>query len=308
MKVIIVCGTDTEIGKTYVANLIIRRHTAAQRVTASYKPIQTGNNGFSEDLLFHQRPSQLPTDARNDYYFVGNARMSSYIFETPVSPHLAAKLVGTTISIDKIYQDFQHFIRTRYDLSSLTYGIASSYVKLDTLVVELAGGILSPVNDIYTNLDLINLFRDYCVSQGIAIEIDLVAGSKLGGLSHILAAVQLLPQVDNLIYNHHTHQATDIVDHNRPQQEQLAALIQMSNFDYLIYLQQYIHAKLLVCQASNKQSAQDVKLSHAYELIKQYEIDNKLALSPSMLSCQNFINAQLLSCDYQALTLEQYQV
>jgi dethiobiotin synthetase len=79
-----------------------------------------------------------------------------------MSPHSAAEIDGITISLDsfKIPTD-------------------------QTLIVELAGGIMVPLNDQQTNLDLI---------KHLNLPVILVSKNYLGSLNHTLLSYELLKQ------------------------------------------------------------------------------------------------------------------
>ena len=54
-KKILMCGTNTDVGKTYITNLIIKKIMNQHKVGA-YKPIESGCN--------KQRGSLVPNDAK----------------------------------------------------------------------------------------------------------------------------------------------------------------------------------------------------------------------------------------------------
>ncbi len=105
---LIVCGTDTDVGKTVVSALVV------QGLGARYwKPVQSGleDGGDSGQL---QQLLQLPAE---------RLLPEAYRFEAPVSPHWAAERQGLTI-----------------DPSRLALPVGS-----EALVVETAGGLLVPL-------------------------------------------------------------------------------------------------------------------------------------------------------------------
>jgi dethiobiotin synthetase len=82
----------------------------------------------------------------------------SYIFDPPVSPHLAAEQQGITIDLSKV----------RTPASSVS------------LVIEGAGGVLAPINDQSFMLDLI---------RHIGAPVIIAARSTLGTINHTLLTV-----------------------------------------------------------------------------------------------------------------------
>jgi dethiobiotin synthetase len=124
---IVVTGTGTGIGKTHVTEALLRAWGLSGRV-CGLKPIESGvpvgSEGDDSKRLrlastFHVKQSP------------------PYVFEPPVSPRLAAKLSGATL-----------------DLSVLQSYVASVRAEADGVIVELPGGLYSPLSDALTNADL----------------------------------------------------------------------------------------------------------------------------------------------------------
>jgi dethiobiotin synthase len=117
-----VTGTDTEVGKTVLSALL----TAA--LDAIYwKPIQTGcEHGRAE--------TDRQTVVRCAEINISDTLPEAYLFDPPVSPHLAASQAGMTIDLATIQRP-----RVEGDRP---------------LVIEGAGGVLVPINDQSSMLDL----------------------------------------------------------------------------------------------------------------------------------------------------------
>jgi len=146
-KKIIVAGIGTEIGKT-VSSAILVEHLKADY----WKPIQSG---FPEDS--DVRTIKELTSVNSTFH------PSNYNLKAPLSPHTAAELEGVTISLDEF---------TLPETSN-------------DLVVELAGGLLVPLNDRETNLDLIKKLK---------LPVVLISKNYLGSINHTLLSVELLRQ------------------------------------------------------------------------------------------------------------------
>ncbi|MFD3292177.1 dethiobiotin synthase [Aquirufa sp. KTFRIE-69F] len=145
MKQFIVAGIGTEIGKTVVSAIL----TAGLKADY-WKPVQAGD---------------LDT---GDAYWIRNwvpsatVHSSTYALTQPMSPHSAAEIDGITISVERFK------------------------IPTDkTLIVELAGGIMVPLNDQQTNLDLI---------KHLNLPVILVSKNYLGSLNHTLLSYELLKQ------------------------------------------------------------------------------------------------------------------
>ncbi|MFZ0406495.1 MAG: dethiobiotin synthase [Cyanobium sp.] len=105
---LIICGTDTDVGKTVVSALVV------QGLGARYwKPVQSGLEGGGDTGRLQQL-LQLPAD---------RVLPEAYRFEAPVSPHWAAERQGLTIDRSRL---------------ALPAGDGA-------LVVETAGGLLVPL-------------------------------------------------------------------------------------------------------------------------------------------------------------------
>ena len=59
------CGTNTDVGKTYITNLIIKKIMYQRRVGA-YKPIESGCNK-REDFLFLMTRKSILIHLKGDY-------------------------------------------------------------------------------------------------------------------------------------------------------------------------------------------------------------------------------------------------
>ena len=145
MKQFIVAGIGTEIGKT-VASAILTAGLKADY----WKPVQSGDM------------------ATGDAYWIRNwvpsatVHPSTYTLTQPLSPHSAAEIDGITITLE------------------------SFKIPTDkTLIVELAGGIMVPLNDQQTNLDLI---------KHLNLPVILVSKNYLGSINHTLLSYEILKQ------------------------------------------------------------------------------------------------------------------
>jgi dethiobiotin synthetase len=162
-NIIFITGIGTDVGKTYVTGLLARYLQKQGHSVITQKIAQTGCTDKSEDILKHREImgiSPLPED--------NTGQTCPYIFEPPMSPHLAAKLAGTEIDCGKI--------------NAATDELAEKY---DFVIVEGVGGLYVPLNDNTTVIDLI-AERNYPVI--------LVSSPALGSINHTLMSIELLKQ------------------------------------------------------------------------------------------------------------------
>lgn len=161
---LLVTGTGTGIGKTHVTGALLlawaralAKSGVANPQVAGLKPVETGvapsgdgGDGAALERLstFHVKRFPAP-----------------YRFARPVSPHLAARETGTTVQ-----------------LSVLRGYVAGVRRAADAVVVELAGGLFSPLAPGLSNAD---------VTRDLAPDVVLlVAPDRLGVLHEIAATTR----------------------------------------------------------------------------------------------------------------------
>lgn len=123
-KNIFITATGTDVGKTYVSALIVKKMREVGLNCGYYKPVLSGvveKDGklVESDCNYVVETAKIPTSA-NDC--VG------YFWKEAVSPHLAAKRADETIDIMKIKEKYREKCE-----------------KYDYLLIEGAGGITCPL-------------------------------------------------------------------------------------------------------------------------------------------------------------------
>ncbi len=161
-----ITGTDTDAGKTIACAAVAAICQDAGYRVLPAKPVQTGCPAryprLAPDLAVCRRlagiaipPAALPL-------------LTSYRFAPACSPHLAAARAGIRISVAKIARDLRQ-LQTMADL----------------LVVEGAGGVLAPLNQRQTMLDLM---------RELELPVILVSRTQLGAINHALLSLRVLRQ------------------------------------------------------------------------------------------------------------------
>jgi len=121
-----VTGTDTGVGKTYVGAMIARELRRAGRRVGVYKPAASGCR--------RQRGKRISDDAVALWEAAGRPgsleRVCPQRFLAPLAPHLAAREEGKRLD-PKLLRDGLEYWRRRADV----------------IVVEGAGGLMSPLGD-----------------------------------------------------------------------------------------------------------------------------------------------------------------
>ncbi|MEF9933252.1 MAG: dethiobiotin synthase [Cetobacterium sp.] len=171
-----IIGTDTDIGKTYISSLLFKSLFFLN--PGYYKPIQTGC--YMEDGNFIALDPKSLCDFNDIKY---DKNMSTYLFENPVSPHLASEKENINIDPAIIKDSFENISKDH-----------------PTTIVEAAGGLYVPIirNSFYM-YDLINL---------LALPVILVCSSKVGSINHTMLTIALLKDknipIQGLIFNNYT--------------------------------------------------------------------------------------------------------
>ena len=158
-----VTSSGTEIGKTLVVSALVRALRRRAVPVHAVKPVITG---FTAETAGRSDTARI-LDAL-DLAMTGEAvaNVSPWRFAAPLSPDMAAGREGRTLEVDEIVA----FCR----------GAAAA----DTvLLVEGIGGVMVPLNDDATVLDLM---------AALGYPAVLVVGSYLGALSHSLTAASAL--------------------------------------------------------------------------------------------------------------------
>jgi dethiobiotin synthetase len=161
-KGIFITGTDTGVGKTYVARGIARTLTRDGIDVGVMKPAETGCRRRSGQLM--------PDDAIRLMNATGGRDpldlVNPYRFSKSLAPSVAAELVGKTIRPARIVNSFQALSR-----------------KHDFMIVEGAGGIMVPLSGKYLYLDL---------AAALRLPIVIVARPGLGTINHTLLTISTL--------------------------------------------------------------------------------------------------------------------
>jgi dethiobiotin synthetase len=145
LRRLVILGTGTEVGKTFVAVALARALSERGCSVLALKPIETGCSSSDEPAS--------GTDAwrLESVATPGLVRPHPlYAFPDPISPHLAARRAGLSIQTAKVASWLR---RAESEALGAAQRDTIHYNALWSLV-ETAGGALSPVSDKATNADL----------------------------------------------------------------------------------------------------------------------------------------------------------
>jgi len=157
-----ITGTDTGIGKTFVACQLIRQYVAQGYRVVGMKPIAAGcdlvdGQWVNEDVKLLMQASNV--DAPLHW-------VNPYCFKAPIAPHIAAQQENIAIQLEVILQAYQA-------LTALA----------DIVVVEGAGGLLVPLHAELTIAEL---------AAALNIPIIFVVGMRLGCINHALLSLEVM--------------------------------------------------------------------------------------------------------------------
>jgi dethiobiotin synthetase len=165
VKTFFIAGAGTDVGKTYVTAALARALLRTGRTVGVFKPVASGYDPA--------RPEE--SDAGRLLGALGRPLTADNVaaicplrFAAPLSPPAAARREGLTLSLESIAGLCEAEIRA---------------AETDILLVEGVGGLMSPLTDDATGLDLMLRLKAPSV---------LVGGTYLGAISHLLTAAEVL--------------------------------------------------------------------------------------------------------------------
>jgi dethiobiotin synthetase len=183
-----ITGISTDVGKTIASAIIV------EALQADYwKPIQAGDLNHSDT----HKVQSLVSNSQSHFH------SNSYALQTPASPHLAAAIDGLTIAMNQIQEPKTN----------------------NHLVVEGAGGILVPLNETQSVVDLIQ--PDY--------KVIVVSRHYLGSINHTLLTIEALQnrqiQVAGIIFSGDENTSSESIILSRTAVPFLGRIAQEPYFD-----------------------------------------------------------------------------
>ena len=161
-KAYFITGTDTGVGKTLTACVLLRAFVKQGNKAIGMKPVAAG---------CVETPAGLRCEDVESLRAAGNVVASQewvnpYALISPVAPHIAAELAGAEISLEKINGAFRHLRE-----------------MADVTVVEGVGGFVVPLNACQDTADMAKM---------LGLPVILVVGMRLGCINHALLAAQAI--------------------------------------------------------------------------------------------------------------------
>jgi dethiobiotin synthetase len=165
MRALFISGAHTDVGKTHAACALIRAARARGLAVDALKPVVSG---FDGQVWEESDPGRLLTALGLPQTNQALDAISPLRFRAALSPPMAARLEGVHLTLDQL---------TRFCRAGLAASTA------DLMLVEGVGGVMSPIAEDATGLDLM-------IALGLPTV--LVGGSYLGAISHTLTAIETL--------------------------------------------------------------------------------------------------------------------
>ena len=162
-KGLFITATGTDVGKTYVTGLIVKKLREAGLSAGYYKAALSGAELRDGERIPGDADHVKRTAGLSDSY----DQMVSYIYDTAVSPHLAAKLEGDPVELSKVRADF-----------------ASVAKRYDYVTAEGSGGIVCPIR--WDGKEKI-LLED--VIRTVELPVLIVADGALGTINSVVLTV-----------------------------------------------------------------------------------------------------------------------
>jgi dethiobiotin synthetase len=161
-----VIGTDTGVGKTRVARLLLEALAHAGHSAAGMKPVASGCRVTATGLRSDDALELMQASgAAADY-----ADVNPYALGSACAPHIAAQEMGVEIRLEKILESFRRLQQ-----------------KFPWIVVEGVGGWMAPLGERLTMVE---------VARPLGLPVILVVGLRLGCLNHALLTMEAIRRAD----------------------------------------------------------------------------------------------------------------
>lgn len=179
-KALFITGTGTDVGKTYITGLIIKKLAECGKNPGYYKAAMSGNKRRPDgslipgDALFVQQCSGISQSLEE---------MCPYVYENAVSPHLASRIEGNPVDMDTVKQGF--------------YSVSEKY---EYITVEGSGGILCPICFDERKIQLEDIVKE------LELPSIIIADAGLGTINSVVLTAEYMKAgnmpVKGMIFNH----------------------------------------------------------------------------------------------------------
>lgn len=180
-KGIFVTGTGTDVGKTYVTGLIIKKIKENGMTPGYFKAAMSGNEREEDGTL-------IPGDALWVKNVSGISQsveeMCPYVYEHAYSPHLASRLEGNHVEMAVVLDNYRK-VKEKYDY----------------ITVEGSGGILCPICFDEARIGLTDIIDE------MELDCILVADAGLGTINSVVLTYEYMKNknmnIKGMIFNYY---------------------------------------------------------------------------------------------------------
>src|SRR5689334_21390030 len=129
-----ITGTDTGCGKTFITRTLIQTFRQQNKQVVALKPIASGVDaeGYNEDARFLAADTETPIH-----------QVNPICFQRPIAPSIAASLEARELTVNTVWDACQPTLEK----------------PADVVLIEGVGGLLVPLNEQETGIDLIKKFK-----------------------------------------------------------------------------------------------------------------------------------------------------
>ena len=178
-KVLFIVGTGTDIGKTYVAGLVVKKIKEAGYSSSYYKAAMSGNVRDVSGQL-------IPGDAKWVQQISGISQsldiMCPFVYEHAYSPHLASRIEGNPVTMKKVLEGYNNVCNT-----------------YDYVTMEGSGGILCPIAYDTEQIQLEHIIK------ACNLPCLLIADAGLGTINSVVLTVEYMRShnipLSGIVYN-----------------------------------------------------------------------------------------------------------
>lgn len=174
-----ITATGTDVGKTFILSKFCQKLSQENRRFFAIKPIISGFNYDDSE----SDSAKILKILHKDFNQENLDQISPWRFKAPLSPNIAAKLENRIIDFSQVVEFCREKILVAKKLSQ-------------DLLIEGAGGVMTPITDDKTYLDLI---------VELQIPVILVTSNYLGTISHTLTALKAMivsgVEIEQMILN-----------------------------------------------------------------------------------------------------------
>lgn len=178
-KKIFITGTGTDVGKTFVSALIVKK-LQESGTAAYYKAAMSGNDSRADGSL-------IPGDAKyvKDISGIDQplSEMCPYVYKAAVSPHLASRIEGNDVEMSVVKRGFEKVCE-----------------KYDYVTMEGSGGIICPIRFNSKKIMLEDIIKE------LNLSCILVADAGLGTINSVVLTVEYMRSrkipIKGIIFNH----------------------------------------------------------------------------------------------------------